>query len=111
MRDAWDKQSRQPVSQDVYEAEVARHWRDAGCAAAGGPRVAAALARRLKSRRFSPSPLSEGSPYPAQLAAAFLTESCAGAKGLPAEIVADLKQLVASVPRTPAAPTTPSPSR
>ena len=90
MADWWNRRQSQPPSIADYEAEAAKHWELAGCADKGGaPYVASRLARRMERS----NPFTQDSPQPARLAAAFLAETCKGARGLPAEDIARLQRL------------------
>ena len=91
-----------PPPRAAYEAEVALQWEKAGCEPTGAPHVAASLSRRLEYRApdsteaivDGPTAFERGSPYPAKLAARFLEESCAGARGLKAYDQARLRKLL-----------------
>jgi hypothetical protein len=94
----WNKRDTTPPPIGVYEVKVAEEWQKAGCAADGAPHVVARLARRLLGlESLKSSPFSENSPQPAQLAADFLADGCAGARGLPEEIRAKLRTLLPTV--------------
>jgi hypothetical protein len=78
----WRDAMAHPPAQGESEAERAKQWQVAGCDANGGPDVVRSFIRRLSD------PFYAGNPDPAQLAAAFLSKGCAGAKGLaPDELV------------------------
>jgi hypothetical protein len=83
----------------AYEAEVAKEWQRAGCAVEGSPYVVSHLITRMTS---AISPFAENSPHSAQLAGAFLAETCKGARGLSEREIATLKNL--SVLRPPKSP-------
>ena len=97
--DWWKKRDASLPSRAAHEAEMAKHWDQAGCQARGAPHVVRALTRSLAAdNRFfgRVSPFEPGSPHPAKLAAAFLAESCAGAHGLSADDRSTLQQLIPS---------------
>ena len=73
-------------------AGMATEWQRVGCGRSGAPYVAAALAARMLDA--SASPFGADSPYPAQIAAAFLSDQCEGARGLGTEDLASLRRLV-----------------
>ena len=88
---AWWKELNMPRSAVAdYEAERAKHWQAAGCSAEGAPHVVASLTRNLdpatsdfqRRSRGLPDRFSDNSPEPAKLAAAFLSDTCEGARGL-----------------------------
>ena len=91
----WNEHAPSPPAPATYETEVAAQWQKAACAATGAPHVVAALARRLLGDDlFAESPFSKDSPQPANLAAAFLSADCAGAKGLAEDLRAQLRALL-----------------
>jgi hypothetical protein len=78
------------TSDDVYEAALAKRWRELGCAAEGAPYVIGGLLRQLEFE----GPFAEESPQKHILARAFLDEEhCAGAHGLTEDEKARLRQM------------------
>lgn len=61
-------------------ADLATQWQRIGCEGVGAPYVMTSLITRVNGA--SVSPFGTDSPYPAQIAAAFLSDQCDGAKGL-----------------------------
>lgn len=110
---AWWKELNMPKSAVAdYEAERAKHWQQTGCSAAGAPYVVARLTQSLDPGdpgspgvpRFFHGlhdPFSANSPEPAKLAAAFLSNTCEGARGLSDADKAILLQLRGPVAATP----------
>jgi len=90
----WAALSASQPTADAYEAVVAGHWRQAGCEADGAPYVAAALLKRLVDGRESP--FAADSAQPSRIAAAFLAETCQGARGLADAGLAALRGLAAN---------------
>jgi uncharacterized protein YjbI with pentapeptide repeats len=82
-------------------ADLATAWQRIGCEGEGAPYVVAALVARMDDA--SDSPFGADSPYPAQIAAAFLSEQCEGAKGLGKEDLTRLGKLTGT-PRQASAP-------
>jgi uncharacterized protein YjbI with pentapeptide repeats len=80
----------------AYEGELFNQLRRVGCAADGAPYVVGALVKRLL--RFWELPFGRDSPQRARLAAEFLKEDCAGARGLPENTKEILKALSLRVP-------------
>lgn len=79
---------------DAYEAELDKQWRQIGCAPEGAPFVLAGLIRNMAD-----DPLfARNSPHASQLAADFLKDDCAGARGLPDDAKATLQELRKRVP-------------
>jgi hypothetical protein len=99
-----DREAKRP-DRRTYEAAVATVWRGIGCSADGAPYVVSTLAGRLEWG----GGFTFGSPHPAQLAEAFLSPVCAGAKGLSARDRARLERIRDSEPEAAAPPTQPAP--
>jgi uncharacterized protein YjbI with pentapeptide repeats len=78
MAERWKKLQRSPAP-DTYEAKLAKQWRQIGCSPDGAPYVIAGLIRTMA---FGFSPFSPDSVHVPQLAADFLKDGCAGARGL-----------------------------
>jgi uncharacterized protein YjbI with pentapeptide repeats len=77
----WDDLQRlYSTSDEIYEAKLAKQWRKIGCSTNGAPYVLATLTSILGAD-FS-TPFSEHSVQLPQLAADFLKDECAGARGL-----------------------------
>jgi hypothetical protein len=72
-------------------AELATQWQRIGCERVGAPYVMTALVARMDDA--SVSPFGADSPYAAQIAAAFLSDQCDGAKGLDKENLTRLRKL------------------
>jgi uncharacterized protein YjbI with pentapeptide repeats len=72
-------------------AELATQWQRIGCERVGAPYVMTALVARMDDA--SVSPFGADSPYPAQIAAAFLSDQCDGAKVLGEENLTRLRKL------------------
>jgi len=72
-------------------ADLATQWQRIGCERDGAPYVVTALVARMDDA--SDSPFGADSPYPAQIAAAFLSDQCEGAKGLGKEDLTRLRKL------------------
>jgi uncharacterized protein YjbI with pentapeptide repeats len=100
-----DLQAASPA-RDVYEKELAKLWREIGCAAAGAPYVLTNLIETAQSNRISP--FAPGSAQIPQLAADFLTESCAGARGISESTRAQLIALRDQAPQQPVDPGAPA---
>jgi len=97
--ESWRAVSNAPPSTSAYEAEVAKQWQQAGCAVEGSPYVASRLIARMTS---DISPFAANSPHSAQLAGAFLAETCKGARGLSEREIATLENLsVLHPPKSP----------
>ena len=114
----WNKPDSPRPPLAAYEAERAKHLQEAGCSAAGAPHVVARLARSLDPAKSDiyprirglHDPFSANSPEPAKLAAAFLSDTCEGARGLSDSdkaILLKLRGPVAATPRSP--PPAPAP--
>ena len=77
----WDDLQRlYSTSDEICEAKLAKQWRKIGCSTNGAPYVLATLTSILGAD-FS-TPFSEHSVQLPQLAADFLKDECAGARGL-----------------------------
>jgi uncharacterized protein YjbI with pentapeptide repeats len=97
--ESWRAVSNAPPSTSAYEPEVAKQWQQAGCAVEGSPYVASRLIARMTS---DISPFAANSPHSAQLAGAFLAETCKGARGLSEREIATLENLsVLHPPKSP----------
>jgi uncharacterized protein YjbI with pentapeptide repeats len=84
----------------AYEAEVAEQWQRAGCAVEGLPHVVSRLITRMTNSYISP--FAANSLHSAQLAGAFLAETCKGARGLSEREIATLRNLsVLPPPKSP----------
>ena len=109
MRDWWNKPDTPRPALAAYDAERAKHWQAAGCSADGAPHVVARLTRSLDPATSwidrmiyaLHEPFSDNSPEPAKLAAAFLSDTCEGARGLPDSAKAILVKLRGPVASTP----------
>jgi uncharacterized protein YjbI with pentapeptide repeats len=93
MAQNWAERQRSSPTPTDYEVELARRWREIGCAADGSPYVLKTLINYMTGT----SVFAEGSPQRAQLATEFLKEGCAGASGLAEDDKAKLKALTGSV--------------
>ena len=91
--ESWTARGKAPLSTSAYEAEVAKQWQQAGCAAEGSPYVVSRLITRMTPR-----------PFAEQLAAAFLAETCKGARGLSERDRAALQDLSVRGPAPPKSP-------
>jgi hypothetical protein len=90
MAEYWNKLQSLSPEQAPYEAKLANQWRLIGCSADGAPYVLAGLIRTMDSAY---SPFSSDSVEVPRLAAAFLKDDCAGARGLSDKARAKLKLL------------------
>jgi uncharacterized protein YjbI with pentapeptide repeats len=79
MAQRWAELQSSSLSQSAYEEELLNQWQRIGCAADGASYVLRAFIQRLQSGL---SPFMFESPQLARLAAEFLKEDCAGARGL-----------------------------
>jgi uncharacterized protein YjbI with pentapeptide repeats len=90
MAEYWEKLQSLSPAPAIYEAKLAEQWRLIGCAADGAPYVLAGLITTMHSAR---SPFSPDSVEVPRLAAAFLKDDCAGARGLSDKARAKFKLL------------------
>ena len=90
---------------DLYEEKLADAWREIGCAADGAPFVLTGLIRSLSSE-FLKSPFAKDSVQVPTLAAAFLREDCAGARGISEDTRTKLMKLRDATPQTSTQPNT-----
>ena len=89
----WDhlkNDSELKAEEPVYIAR-AKAWEAAGCGARGAPYVVTSLAKWLEIG----NPFPKDSPYIAKLAAAFLADKCAGARGILGNTRTTLQKLTA----------------
>ncbi|MGD0105906.1 MAG: hypothetical protein ABSC06_17975 [Rhodopila sp.] len=100
---AW-KRRRSPPTAEFEEAR-SKVWKEIGCAADGAPFVVAALVEQLRGfGNVFPSEFANDSPHPAQIAAAFLRDDCAGASWISASTRAKLTELAKHAPAVAATP-------
>jgi hypothetical protein len=90
MTQSWAELQSSTLTLSAYEEELFNQWQRIGCAAAGAPYVLTALIQKLQSHV---SPFKPDSPQQARLAAEFLKEDCAGARGLSEDTKEILKAL------------------
>jgi uncharacterized protein YjbI with pentapeptide repeats len=95
MAQRWAELQSSPLTLSAYEAELFNQWHRIGCAVDGAPYVLTALIQRLP---FGISPFRPNSPQLGRLAAEFLKEDCAGARGLSENTKEILKALSLRVP-------------
>jgi uncharacterized protein YjbI with pentapeptide repeats len=91
----WAELQSSSLTLSAYEEELFNQWKRIGCAVDGAPYVLTALIQRLQSFR---SPFKSNSPQLGRLAAEFLKEDCAGARGLSENTKETLKALSLRVP-------------
>jgi uncharacterized protein YjbI with pentapeptide repeats len=89
MAERWVELQRSPAP-DAYEAKLARQWSQIGCWPNGAPYVIAGLISTMDSPI---SPFSPDSVQVYELAADFLKDGCAGARGLSDDAKGKLKAL------------------
>jgi hypothetical protein len=87
---------------DIYDEKLAGMWRGLGCASDGAPFVLMGLVATM-SNPYS-TPFAQNSVQASKLAADFLKEDCAGARGTSAETRAALIKLRDAAPRASAQP-------
>ena len=95
MAQRWAELQSSSLTQSAYEEELFNQWQRIGCAADGAPYVLTAQTRMLQHWR---SPFRVDSVQPARLAAEFLKDDCAGARGLSEDTREILKALSLRVP-------------
>jgi hypothetical protein len=93
MAQRWAELQSSSLTQSAYEEELFNQWERIGCAVGGAPYVLTGLIRTLQPWL---SPFNYNSPQPARLAAEFLKEDCAGARGLSEATKEKLKDLAAT---------------
>lgn len=86
----WDQLQSLSPAPDIYEEKLARQWRLIGCSADGAPYVLTGLIATMWS---ADTPFSPDSVQVPLLAADFLKDDCAGARGLSDDAKAKLKAL------------------
>jgi hypothetical protein len=94
MAQHWAELRSSSLGYSAYGGELFNQLRRVGCAADGAPYVARALIKRLLV--FWESPFGRDSPQRVRLAAEFLKEDCAGARGLSEDMKGNLKVLGAT---------------
>jgi uncharacterized protein YjbI with pentapeptide repeats len=92
MAKRWIELQARPLAPDLYEKGLARQWREMGCAADGAPFLLASLTGAI-SHRFDID-----SVQVPLLATDFLSEECAGARGISEGTKARLIELRARAP-------------
>jgi len=95
MAQRWAELQSSSLTLNAYEDELFNQWQRIGCAADGAPYVLTAQTRMLQHWR---SPFRVDSVQPARLAAEFLKDDCAGARGLSEDTREILKALSLRVP-------------
>jgi hypothetical protein len=116
----WIDLQKSPPPIDLYEKEVAEQWREIGCAVDGAPHVITRLVNimstisasslgpipliaedwvKFEHSRIFISPFSPDSAEVLRLAADFLKEDCAGARGITERTRMQLKALHDRVPQ------------
>jgi len=90
MAEYWGKLQPLSLAPATYEEKLAEHWRLIGCSAEGAPYVLTGLIRSLESVY---SPFSSDNVQVRRLAADFLKDDCAGARGLSDDAKESLKRL------------------
>jgi hypothetical protein len=113
MAKEWAGREHSSPAPEAFESRLAIVWKQTGCAADGAPHVARELSRRLRTASdlarevpagsWSPfySSFGRDSPEVPTLAAAFLDNDCAGARGLSEAEIARLKEIAAKAPPAP----------
>ena len=103
MAKVWAARERESPTPSVYAKGLADQWHKTGCAAEVAPYVLHGLIAQLNDP-FD-SPLRGQSDAAKDLAAAFLDENCAGARGLSEADKAKLKKIAAAAePQAPLLP-------
>jgi hypothetical protein len=90
MAEYWDKLQTLSPAPDAYEERLAKQWWQIGCSTEGAPYVLAGLIETMNSDY---SPFSSNSVQVPRLAANFLKDECAGARGLSDDAKGKLKAL------------------
>jgi hypothetical protein len=92
----WAELEKNGPTADKYQANLVGVLQNIGCAETGAPEVAKKLSRQIEYRFY------DDSVRASRLAEAFLSEKCAGARGLSEEVKADLRKIRDSaLPQSP----------
>ena len=113
----WAELEAAPPEREIYEEKLAELWRGIGCAADGAPFVLTGLLRimsmstssssaALAESSYAISPFADHSVQVPKLAADFLKEDCAGARGISEHTRAMLMKLRDAAPQELAKPNT-----
>jgi hypothetical protein len=90
----------------IYEEKLAELWRGIGCASGGAPFVLTGLVGNISISPLGSSPFAENSVQVPKLAADFLKEDCAGARGISEYTRTKLIKLRDAAPQASAKPNT-----